>query len=161
MKIKKEVVVAGVPVFVMFSLLALVGFRGTFATKPVSAKNSQIVMRINCDQESANFFSSDGSVGAPTVTATTCAQAIADLLNLDFRLASAENSAGSFLSTYPLVAAKAGSKSKSRNDVMRFACGDFTSQLNYQDGSASAPPVTATTCAQAIADLLNVDFELT
>jgi hypothetical protein len=141
--------------------LGVVGFRGTFAAKPVSAKNAQIVMRINCDQESANLFSSDGSAGAPPVTATTCAQALADLLNVNFELASTENSVASFLGTYTLVAAKSVSASKSRNDVMRFACGDFTSQLNYQDGSAGAPPVTATTCAQAIADLLNVDFELT
>jgi hypothetical protein len=159
MKIKKEVVAAGVPVFVLFLLLAVVGFRG-IAAKPASAKNSRIVMRVNCDQTSASLFSSDGSASAPPVTATTCAQAIADLLNVNFELATAENSAGGFLSTYTLVAAKSVSASQSQNDVMRFACADFTNQVQYQDGSASAPTVSALTCAQAIADLLNVDFEL-
>ena len=156
MKTKRAVAVA---LSVLFSVSAVVGFGGVFAAKPVLATNPQVVVRFDCDVFSSTVGPLDGSVGAPPWSLSThCPQAIANLLDTGFNQASAEESSFIFFGgeSYTLIAAAGVKASKPAHDVLRLVCEG--SALVFHDGSAGAPPVTATTCSQALADAVNHQF---
>jgi len=44
---------------------AVMGFGSTFAAKPVSPQNQQVVVRFECDALASSIGPLDGSVGAP------------------------------------------------------------------------------------------------
>jgi hypothetical protein len=68
--------------------------RGKFEPKPVLAASSHDVLIVTCAGAGfpgggfANLFYSQGSSGAPAVTATTCAQALANALDAGFTVSS-------------------------------------------------------------------------
>ena len=154
---------AAVALSVLFLVLAVVGFESTFAAKPVLSKNSQVVVRFECDALASSVGPLDGSAGAPALPPSTlCAQAIANFLDAGFRQVSAEGSSqgGTFVfdETHTLIAAGGVQVSKAEHDVLRLVCqGNL---LSVQDGSAGAPSIAAGTCSQALADALNQQFRL-
>lgn len=166
MKGKSEVLVAGVAVSVLFLLLAVVGFRGTFAAKPVSADVTKIVETISCNlaglpQQLSGTF---GSAGAPVVTDTDCAQGVSDLtkksFTLDFVTASNENNVTFTLNSPASVRPW---KRSQPMDVEIVGCNPpFINGVSLTtDNSEDAPYITpSTSCTQDLADLTNVGFTI-
>ena len=160
MKTKRK---AAATLSVLLLVLAVMGFGSTFAAKPVSPQNQQVVVRFECDALASSIGPLDGSVGAPPLPpAAPCAQVIANFLDTGFRQVSAEESSASgtfvFGETYTLIAAGGVVASKSGHDVLRLVCqGNI---LSVQDGSTGAPLIAASTCSQALADALNQKFKL-
>jgi hypothetical protein len=166
MKNKIQVLVAGVAVSVVFLLLAVVGFRSTLAAKPVSAneKKTNIVMNIGCELSSGRIYGVYGSLGAPAVTDTDCAQALSDLSKVGFNIDFATID-GWYGMTYTLDAPTSAWPWKHGQpmDVVLLSCFNAASgdQLVFDDGSEGAPAfASGTDCAQDLADLSRAGFTI-
>jgi hypothetical protein len=150
MRNRTRPLVSSVTLGALLLLLAAVGFLGTFAAKPVLADGPKVVGNITCDPTTGAIAAVFGSSGAPSgLTATDCAQLLADLtkLGFDIRLVTpgsfpVNTPTGSFQQLGVIFTLLPATGAK--NVVILFAQSPaFGDHLLFEDGSADVPKFAA------------------
>ena len=164
MKKNSAVLAVGAGAFLLFGGL---GFRATFAAKPVlaDAKKTNIVLNMACSINDGSIPAIYGSAGAPNLAftlSTHCAQAISDLSKVGFNIGSATSQVYTTM-VYTLEAPFGVQPAKKPVDVVILTCWSPTTgdTLIFGDSSAGSPTFSPSTdCSQDLASLAAAGYKL-